>query len=123
MSDTETNVQNDIEEEEFIYLSDVAGSMRDSHLVCRDLGHSWKQESFRPDSHGLYQRKLVCRSCSCVRLDRVTRGGIIYGRSYDYPDEYQLPGWGAAIRDRSTFRRAVMQRAGLEIEEPETEEL
>ena len=101
------------EETESQSLEERTVDLRDSHLVCRDLGHSWKQESLTKSSGGLYLRLARCRSCRTVRKDRITRTGTIYGRSYDYASGYQLEGFGHEVRDRSTFRRAVLQRAGV----------
>jgi len=94
-------------------LQEATEDMRDRHLVCRDVGHAWRQTSLVPTSGGLYLRELRCRSCRTVRKDRITSKGTIYGRSYDYVAGYQLVGYGAEVRDRSTFRRAVLRRAGV----------
>lgn len=97
-------------------LEQAASELDDDYLLCRDLGHAWKHQGFSRIEGGLIARRLRCRSCKTIRIDRITSIGTVYGRTYVYPDGYQLKGFGTAVFKRSVYRRIGMERAGLDEE-------
>lgn len=94
------------------------GELPDEYLTCRELGHSWRQNSLgRSDAWG-FLRVLMCTSCGKERHDRLDT----YGRRVDRPRYFQPEGYGfkGASRwniGREDFRREVLRRAGFEVRE------
>lgn len=96
-------------------LERAAAELDDEYLLCRDIGHSWRLLNYTPLENGMVARRLKCRSCKTVRVDRITRNfGTVYGRTYEYPEGYQLTGFGTQVFQRATYRRIAMDRAGVE---------
>jgi hypothetical protein len=91
---------------------DWAGELTDSHLLCRDIGHSWRPAHAGIGEGGAWERVLRCQRCRTERQQTVQRDGAVYGNSYSYPVGYLAPkGLGAYDSDaRSSLRLASLQR-------------
>ena len=108
-------------------VSDAIAGMPDTHLLCRDFGHSW-----RPwDAQWVPQRRqyleaLLCSRCQTVRRRLLDEYGAQLGQSYTYADGYLVHGVGRLTGDdRNSLRlaglRAVMRAAG-DNQQPENEQ-
>jgi transposase len=96
-------------------VNDAIADMADTHLLCRDFGHSW-----RPwDAQWIPQRRQYLEALLCVRCETVRRRlldeyGAQLGQSYTYADGYLVHGLGRLTGDdRNSLRlaglRAVMR--------------
>lgn len=99
-------------------VSDAIAGMDDTHLLCRDFGHSW-----RPwDAQWIPQRRqyleaLLCSRCQTVRRRLLDEYGAQLAQSYTYADGYLVHGLGRLTGDdRNSLRlaglQAVMRAAG-----------
>lgn len=107
-------------------VSTALGAMPDTHLLCRDFGHSW-----RPwDAQWIPQRRqyveaLLCSRCQTVRKRLLDEYGAQLGQSYTYADGYLVHGLGRLTGDdRNAVRlaglRVVMQAAESDAQQPES---
>lgn len=92
-------------------VGDAIAGMPDTHLLCRDFGHSW-----RPwDAQWIPQRRQYVEST--VRKRLLDEYGAQLAQSYTYADGYLVHGLGRLTGDdRNSLRlaglRAVMNAAG-----------
>lgn len=89
----------------------IAG-MPESHLQCRDFGHSWRPlhvESIPQRS--AYLEQLACMRCQTVRNRLIdSRNGHQLSQSYKYADGYLIHGLGRLDEDdRGTLRLSALQ--------------
>jgi len=85
--------------------------MPDTHLLCRDFGHSWRPWTAQwVPQRRQYVEALVCVRCECVRKRLLDEYGAMLGNSYDYPDGYLVHGVGRLTGDdRNDLRLAGLQ--------------
>lgn len=64
-------------------------SMVTDHVRCRTYGHSWDEH--RPaDATRDADLTLRCERCGMIRYDRIDVHGDVYGRSYEYTEDYRV---------------------------------
>lgn len=103
------------QEQDQTFKPEQIGQMDGDWLLCRELGHPWKHQSFAKAADGPgFIRVLKCPRCETTRHDRVSHWGHVVGRRYEYPGGYTLKGVSDFGISRSDFRREVMRRAGLD---------
>jgi hypothetical protein len=106
-------------------VGDAISTMVDTHLLCRDFGHSWRPwaAEWIPQRRQ-YLEALVCHRCEAVRRRLLDEYGAQLGQSYTYPDGYLVKGLGRLTGDdRNSLRRAGLQavmRAAGESPQPQT---
>lgn len=85
--------------------------MPDTHLLCRDFGHSWRPYTAEwIPQRRQYVEALVCTRCQCVRKRLLDEFGAQLGQSYTYPDGYLVHGIGRLTGDdRNDLRLAGLQ--------------
>lgn len=88
------------------------GDMDESHLMCRDFGHSWRPwtAEFIPQRRQ-YVEALVCTRCTSVRRRLLDQYGHQLGNAYTYADGYQVHGVGRLTGDD----RDAVRLAGLQV--------
>lgn len=89
-----------------IPFSERLTDMRDTHMMCRDLGHSWGPHTAAKVKGG-FERTLRCRICNCLRYEFIDTGGTVMARQYTHDKGYLMAGLGRMTPD---------QRAGLRVE-------
>lgn len=106
-------------------ISDAIAGMPDTHLLCRDFGHSWRPwgAEWIPQRRQ-YAEALVCSRCDTVRRRLLDEYGAQLAQSYTYADGYLVHGLGRLTGDdRNSLRlaglRAVITAAG-ETPQPQT---
>lgn len=82
---------------------DVLGTYRTDFVVCRDMGHAWRETAKFFDDSGL-NRTLSCGRCEMDRVETITRFGALLYRNYNRPDEYGLPKGVSVGRSKSFWR-------------------
>jgi hypothetical protein len=99
-------------------IGDAIAGMPDTHLLCRDFGHSWRPwtAEWIPQRRQ-YLEALVCQRCQCLRKRLLDEYGAQLAQSYTYADGYLVHGLGRLTGDdRNSLRlaglRAVMNAAG-----------
>jgi transposase len=99
-------------------VGDAIAGMPDTHLLCRDFGHSWRpwDAQWIPQRRQ-YQEALLCQRCQTVRRRLLDEYGAQLGQSYTYADGYLVHGVGRLTGDdRNSLRlaglRAVMRASG-----------
>jgi hypothetical protein len=104
-------------------VGDAIAGMSDSHLLCRDFGHSWRPwaAEWIPQRRQ-YLEALVCVRCETVRRRLLDEYGAQLGQSYTYADGYLVHGVGRLSGDdRNSLRLAglqVVMRAAGETPQP-----
>jgi hypothetical protein len=83
----------------------VLGTYRPDFVVCRDVGHTWREQEKHIDDDGLH-RTLRCSRCTMRRVEIITRFGALAYRNYERPDDYLMPK-GAAVGRSKTFWRGL----------------
>jgi hypothetical protein len=94
-----------------IDLDDAISHMRESHLSCRDYGHSWRRHDARyVASERAYEQTLRCAQCRTIRRRLIDSHGGLISTHYDYPDGYVIPGLGRVVGDaKAAVRLASVQ--------------
>ena len=103
-------------------LDAAIGSMPDSHLHCRDYGHSWRAFTAAWNAkERAYDQTLRCTRCRALRSRLLDSHGNVLNTNYTYPDSYLVRGMGRLTGDdrgmvRLASVRADIGRAGGEVE-------
>lgn len=99
-------------------VGDAIAGMPDTHLLCRDFGHSWRPwtAEWIPQRRQ-YVEALVCTRCQTLRKRLLDEYGAQLAQSYTYADGYLVHGVGRLTGDdRNSLRlaglQAVMRAAG-----------
>lgn len=82
-----------------------------AYTHCRDYGHDWRPFDVREAGRN-YERVLRCTRCQTLCHQHIAKKGGRYvgGKSYTYPDDYGLKGFGAfGADDRGLVRLASIQ--------------
>lgn len=85
------------------------------HMLCRDLLHAWRPHTARRVGKG-YERTLECERCGTLKVQRLTRTGLIANSGMRYPKGYLAPkGHGVFSKDeRARLRKLNLQKMGEE---------
>lgn len=85
--------------------------MSDSHLHCRDYGHSWRAfTAAYVAKERCYEQTLRCTRCRSLRRRLLDTHGTVISSHYDYQDGYLVHGMGRlAGDDRGLIRLASVQ--------------
>jgi hypothetical protein len=103
-------------------LTDAIKGMDDSHLLCRDFGHSWRPwaAEWIPQRRQ-YAEALVCSRCQTVRRRLMDEWGAQLGQSYTYADGYLVHGLGRLTGDdRNSLRLAGLHAVIRATDQSET---
>lgn len=94
--------------------------MQDTHLQCRDFGHSWRPFSARwvPEER-CYESQLRCARCRTIRVRLIGQSGQLLGSHYDYADGYIVKGMGRLDGDE---RNMLRLESVLRVMPPDTAE-
>lgn len=92
-------------------VADAIAGMPDSHLLCRDFGHSWRPWSAEwIPQRRQYLEALLCSRCQTVRRRLLDEYGAQLAQSYTYADGYLVHGVGRLTGDdRNSLRLAGIQ--------------
>lgn len=92
-------------------VNDALAHMPDTHLLCRDFGHSWRPWTAQwVPQRRQYLEALVCLRCETVRKRLLDEFGAQLGQSYDYADGYLVKGLGRITGDdRNSVRLMGLQ--------------
>jgi len=92
-------------------LTAAIDAMPDTHLLCRDFGHTWRRFMARHvPAHHVYEQTLRCTRCKTLRERVLNERGIVVSSKYVYPDGYLVKGMGyLAGEDRGLIRLAAIQ--------------
>lgn len=94
-------------------VTDLARNLRQTHLDCRDVGHSWREwdaDEIHDQRLGhRWERILRCKSCRGTRTEYLDAYGEIVQTRYSYPDGYATKGLGR-IASKGAFRVENMRR-------------
>src|SRR4051794_22455641 len=97
------------EADEFSSFDEAIEHMPDSHLHCRDYGHSWRTHSARfLQDQRAYERTLRCTRCRTLRHQLLDSRGARISSHYEYVPHYLVKGVG---RLTGTERDALRLRA------------
>jgi hypothetical protein len=105
-------------------VGDAIAGMPDTHLLCRDFGHSWRPYAAEwIPQRRQYLEALLCARCQTVRRRLLDEYGAQLGQSYTYADGYLVHGVGRLTGDdRNSLRlaglQAVMRAAGDTPQQP-----
>lgn len=103
----------------------------EAYLMCRDLGHAWKEDETKVEGRkkgqvGTVGRVLGCLRCNMVRIDSFNYRGELLNRQYRQPAGYQLAfrPLSSEIREQrfKALRAAlkgVQQDKSMDLTEPE----
>lgn len=86
--------------------------LRDSYLLCRDLGHLWKPHRawLISGTRSLYARVMRCPRCKTERHQELSPSGHVTTGHYVYPEGYLAPrGAGVAV-NRDHLRLVSVRR-------------
>ena len=85
-------------------------AMRDSHMQCRDFGHSWRPRAVESvPQRRQWLQQLRCSRCGTVRQRLIDEYGAQLGGGYVYPDGYLTKGLGRLTgTDRDHLRLASL---------------
>jgi hypothetical protein len=94
-------------------LDDALSHMTQSHIECRDYGHSWRRHNVVwRKSERSYERVLRCTRCRTLRRDLLNSDGDPVRSNYEYADHYLIDGLGRLTGpDRSALRLANLRSA------------
>jgi hypothetical protein len=72
-----------------------AHHLKQSWLLCRELGHTWKPHTARyvPEQRA-YERTLRCARCTTERRQVLDGSGHVVSSQYAHPDGYLHKGLG-----------------------------
>jgi hypothetical protein len=72
-----------------------AANLKQSWLLCRELGHTWKPHAARyvAEQH-VYERSLRCTRCFTERRQLLSGHGHVVSSQYVHPDGYLHKGLG-----------------------------
>lgn len=93
-------------------VEQFAASLKESYLLCRELGHNWRPHTARylADQRA-YERSLRCSRCYTERRQVLTGSGHIVGSSYVHPEGYLHKGLGRIVGEgRDALRLESLQR-------------
>lgn len=68
-----------------------------AYLRCRTYGHGWRAHTAQKIKGGY--RVVVACECGTMRMDEMDRSGYVVKRSYEYPFDYHVVGYGRATAD------------------------
>lgn len=85
-------------------IQDALETIQDDHLVCRDVGHSWRQYTVRKAKGG-FERSMFCRQCKTARHQFVSNRGEILSNQYSYVEGYQFRGLGRIVSEGKALVR------------------
>jgi hypothetical protein len=99
-----------VKQSEAVDVEHAIAGMPDSHLMCRDFGHSWRPHHVEHvPQRGEYIEQLVCARCRTIRTRLVSPTGHQLANSYKYPDNYLIQGLGRLDEDdRATLRLSAL---------------
>lgn len=102
-------------------LDAAIDSMPESHLHCRDYGHSWSPFTARKlaGARGGYEQHLRCSRCHTTRKRLLDRNGEIVSGGYDYADGYLVAGLGRLTGSDRGHIRVASVMATLTFDEGE----
>jgi hypothetical protein len=89
-----------------------AHTLKQSFLLCRELGHNWRPHTARyvPEQRA-YERSLRCTRCYCERRQVLNGNGGIVSSSYVHPEGYLHKGLGRIVGEgRDTLRLESLTR-------------
>lgn len=86
-------------------------AMRESHMQCRDFGHSWRPRAVESvPQRRQWLQLLRCSRCGTVRQRLIDEYGAQLGGGYVYPDGYLTKGLGRLTgSDRDHLRLASLR--------------
>jgi hypothetical protein len=92
-------------------VGDAIAGMPDTHLLCRDFGHSWRPYTAQwIPQRRQYLEALVCARCTTIRKRLLDEYGAQLANSYTYSDGYLVHGIGRLTGDdRNSLRLAGLQ--------------
>lgn len=93
-------------------VEQFAASLKQSWLLCRELGHTWKPRTARYiKNQRVYERTLVCSRCTTERLQLLDGSGHVVSSQYRHPDGYLHKGLGRISGEgRDVLRLESLQR-------------
>jgi hypothetical protein len=89
-----------------------AHTLKQSWLLCRELGHNWRPHTARfvPEQRA-YERSLRCTRCTCERRQLLDGSGHIVSSQYVHPEGYLHKGLGRIIGEgRDALRLESLHR-------------
>jgi hypothetical protein len=94
--------------EPYSSFDDALSNMNETHLHCRDYGHSWRPHTARfLRREQVYEQTLRCTRCRTARRRTISADGDIVGSSYDYAEHYLVKGVGRLTgHERAALRLA-----------------
>lgn len=102
-------------------VDEAVEALSDEALVCRDLNHTWGPHGVARIDGG-YERSLQCRVCTTIRRETLNNwGGLVGGRTYEYPEGYKIEGVGrftGEYRQRARWMnitRAIAQQEAAQL--------
>ena len=89
-------------------LDAAIDGMPESHILCRDYGHSWRPHTVSELAKGAgYEQTLKCQRCRTMRRRVLDRYGTQLTNNYVYADGYLVAGLGRLTgADRDHLRLA-----------------
>jgi hypothetical protein len=76
-------------------FDEAIGHMSESHLHCRDYGHSWRPYAARHvPSERVYEQTLRCSRCRTLRERLLDERGNVVSSHYNYAEHYLVKGMG-----------------------------
>lgn len=96
-------------------LDKAIGAMPETHLHCRDYGHSWRPFTARwVAAQRAYEQSLRCTRCRAQRHRVLDSTGEILNTHYTYPDHYLVQGMGRLTGEDKGYVRLASVRADIE---------
>lgn len=94
-------------------MAESIEGLSDQHLLCRDIGHSWRPYDVimqrRP--RRCIKRILRCRDCGAKRTQVLDHDYLIESSSYQYPDGYIVKGHGPMTKAVRAQVRSMTTRS------------
>lgn len=99
-----------VRQTEAVDVEHAISGMPDSHLMCRDFGHSWRPHHVEHvPQRGAYIEQLACQRCRTIRTRLIDNRGFQLSSSYKYADNYLIHGLGRLDEDdRATLRLSAL---------------
>lgn len=106
-------------------IQEALSDIKDEYLMCRDIGHNWRQYAVRK-ARGGFERSMFCRQCKTARHQFISNRGEILSNQYSYVDGYQFRGLGRIVAEGKglirleTIDRVLAGEHDVMLEQPET---
>ena len=81
-------------------------------IVCRDLHHAWMPHTAKRVKGG-FERELLCRTCTTVKVQRLDAQGYVEWSNYRYPEGYVRKGNGRITAAENAMLRLTHIRGNL----------